>query len=65
MGAHSKWSIEYNIAQLLQKEDYLPRFFKIIRGYEQKLKDYKVEKMRKAMNMTTTTDFLMKNVDEC
>lgn len=64
MTAYSKWMIEYNVAQLIQKEDYLPRFFKIIAGIRTRLKDYKVEKMKKSMNLTEYKNFLIKNVDE-
>jgi hypothetical protein len=42
MSAYSKWVIEYNVAQLIQKEDYLPRFFKIVNGMKTRLKDYRV-----------------------
>ncbi|TNV85798.1 hypothetical protein FGO68_gene9239 [Halteria grandinella] len=64
MSAYSKWVIEYNVAQLLQKEDYLPRFFKIIQQIKSRLKDYRVEKMIKAMNLTNYKNFLINNIDE-
>lgn len=64
MSAYSKWVIEYNVAQLLQKEDYLPRFFKIISQVKVRLKDYKVDKMIKMMNLTNYKNFLINNIDQ-
>lgn len=64
MTAYSKWVIEYNVAQLIQKEDYLPRFFKLIKGYRTHLKDYRLEKMKKNMNLTIQKNFLVSNIDD-
>ena len=42
----------------------LPRFFKIVKGYEESLKHYRLEQLRLNMNLTNEKNFLAKNVDE-
>lgn len=64
MTAYSKWVIEFNVAQLLQREEYLPRFFKLINNTKQRLNKYRLEKMKAAMNLTNYKNFLINNVDE-
>ena len=64
MKAESKWAIEYNVAQLINKEEYLPRFFKMVSKMKSRLKDFKLEKMKRLMNLSNYKDFLMQNVDE-
>jgi hypothetical protein len=64
MTAYSKWVIEYNIAQLLQMDEYLPKFFKIISKTKKNLKEYQVEKLKRDMNLVNYKNFLINNIED-
>ena len=64
MTAYSKWVIEYNVTQLIEREEYLPRFFKLVSRYKHRLNNYRLQNLKRMMNLSEYKNFLTKNIDE-